>query len=145
MVGIFNQRPPLPRYGFTWDIELVLKYMNGLDSSTISIELLTYKLTALLALTAASRASELSMLDTRFLSKYHSVYVFKVKGVVKTQKPGKSLPKLEFFRFEENLSLCVCHTIDKYLERTKENRGNTNQLLLSVDTAWYGFTIDNKS
>ncbi|XP_066932297.1 integrase/recombinase xerD homolog [Clytia hemisphaerica] len=131
MVGIFNKRPPQPRYGFTWDVETVLRYINGLDSSTIDIKLLSLKLTVLLALTGASRASELNILDTKFLSKYSSVYIFELDGVTKTQKPGDSPTKIKLFRFQENLSLCVCHTIDEFLSRTKERRGTETRLLIS--------------
>ena len=131
MIGIFNERPPQPRYGFTWDVETVLRFINGLDSSKIDVKLLSLKLTVLLALTGASRASELSMLNTEFLSKYSSVYIFELDGITKTRKPGDPPTKVELFRFQENLSLCVCHTIDEFLSRTKERRGTETQLLIS--------------
>ena len=122
MTGIFNSRPPLPRYGFTWDVEIVLRYLNSLDTDVISDKLLSLKLTTLLGLAAASRASELSMLDIRFLSRYDSVYVFESVGITKTQKPDKTPTKLEFFKFQENLSLCVCHTLDIYIYRKNETK-----------------------
>ena len=61
--GVFNNRPPKPRYTFVWDVDKVLEYLKGLDSATLSDKLLTVKLTMLLSLTAASRCSELKYLD----------------------------------------------------------------------------------
>ena len=56
MTGIFNNRPPKPRYTFVWDIETVLNYLSELpDNLSLSIRVLSYKLSLLLSLTAASR------------------------------------------------------------------------------------------
>ena len=56
MTGIFNNRPPKPRYTFVWDIETVLNYLSELpDNLSLSIRVLSHKLSLLLSLTAASR------------------------------------------------------------------------------------------
>ena len=145
MIGIFNKRPPQPRYGFTWDVETVLRYINDLDSSKIDIKLLSLKLTVLLALTGASRASELNMLDTEFLSRYSSKYTFELEGITKTQKPGDRPTKMDLFKFQENLSLCVCHTIDEFLSRTKERRGAETRLLISYNKPFKRVSTDTIS
>ena len=33
MAGVFNLRPALPRYTFTWDVNVVLQYLNNLGPS----------------------------------------------------------------------------------------------------------------
>ena len=59
--GIFNSRPPQPRYSFTWDVSVVVKYIRGLGLNTsLSLKLLTQKLAMLWALTSAKRSSELA-------------------------------------------------------------------------------------
>ena len=52
LAGIFNERPPQPRYQQTWDVKLVLDYFENLndDNSLLSDKDLTEKLTMLLAL-----------------------------------------------------------------------------------------------
>ena len=58
ITGVYNNRMPQPRYTFIWDVEIVLQYLSNLHSEKgLSDKLLTFKLTMLLALTAASRAS----------------------------------------------------------------------------------------
>ena len=58
LTGVFNQKPPQPRYTFVWDVEIVLVYLktNMCDNSQLSDRDLTHKLTVLMALSSASRA-----------------------------------------------------------------------------------------
>ena len=57
MKGVFNSRPPQPRYAVTWDVGLVLNHIMSLGrNQDLSLKLLAYKLAALLALSNASRS-----------------------------------------------------------------------------------------
>ena len=77
ITGIFNCRPPKQKYTFIWDVEQVLTYIKSLPiDNSISTKDLTHKLTTLLALAAASRASEISSLDTKLMGKSPSCCVF---------------------------------------------------------------------
>ena len=70
MTGIFNKNLPKPRYTFVWDVEQVLVYLEKLPGNNeLSDRLLTLKLTMLLALTSASRCSEIKYLDIRYISR----------------------------------------------------------------------------
>ena len=58
LAGIYNKRPPQPRYTFIWDVDTLLRYLKSLPGDqSLSDRLLTFKLTSLLALTSAGRAS----------------------------------------------------------------------------------------
>ena len=132
MKGIFNQNPPVPRYSFIWDVEKVLLFIKSLPIDTsISDKMLSLKLVMLLALAAASRASEICHLDIRYLNKHDSGYTFTLTKLTKTRKPGSNLPVIKYFKFSEDLAICVCYTIDAYLERTRNWRKGESQLLLS--------------
>ena len=73
--GVFNERPPLPKYSSTWDVQVVLNYLKALGcNSDLSQKLLTWKAAMLLALTRPSRSADLSMLDLKTRS-------FKAEGV----------------------------------------------------------------
>ena len=48
MTGIFNSRPTLPRYNFTWDTNIVINFLKRLDYDNLSHKLLSYKVAALL-------------------------------------------------------------------------------------------------
>ena len=53
--GVFNTRPPQPRYNSTWDASIVLTWMEGLgENEDLSLSDLTLKLVMLLSLTRPS-------------------------------------------------------------------------------------------
>ena len=57
------QRPPLPKYQSTWSVETVIVYVKSLGKNeALSLKQITHKLAVLLALTTASRSSDLSLL-----------------------------------------------------------------------------------
>ena len=123
MSGVFNQRPPVPRYTFIWDVEKVLKFIKTLPADdSISDKMLTFKLTALLSLIAASRVSEITNLNIDYLAKHPTVYVFTFTKVSKSWKRGQKAPTMKFKIYDLDDSLCVCKTIDQYLERTESRR-----------------------
>ena len=60
MKGIFNLRPPVPRYQFTWDVKQVLSYLSShFPLRSLNLKMLTQKLVTLLALCTAQRAQTL--------------------------------------------------------------------------------------
>ncbi|KAJ8034638.1 hypothetical protein HOLleu_21560 [Holothuria leucospilota] len=54
--GIFNLRPPMPRYQETWDVKVVFRYLRTLSpASRLTLKQITLKLSMILALTSAQR------------------------------------------------------------------------------------------
>lgn len=86
----------------------------------------------LLALSSASRASEIGQLNISYMSKQPSYYSFTLSKPTKVQKPGDPFTNIKYFKFEENEKLCVCSTLDTYLKRTESRRKGENQLLLGI-------------
>ena len=55
--GMFHDKPPVPPYAITWNVDTVLKYLKTLHPvSELPLKSLTLKLAALLALASAQRA-----------------------------------------------------------------------------------------
>ena len=99
---IFNKRAPVPRYTFIWDVK-VLTYHSTLGMPEhLNDKILTLKTTMLLALTFSTRAH----------------YIFHFSKITKTAKEGKLRPPVQLTQLSDK-SLCACHYIDVYLERTK--------------------------
>ena len=63
--GVFNLRPPQPKYTFIWDVQTVLEYIevNWPVNNVLSDKLLSLKLSMLLALASASREIHIRHLD----------------------------------------------------------------------------------
>ena len=62
--GVYNIRPPQPRHSYTWDVDVVIKYLQSLgENNALPLKTLTQKLALLMALVGANRVSELQALD----------------------------------------------------------------------------------
>ena len=63
--GVFQSRPPLPRYSKTCDVNLVLQYIGSIgNTKELSLKNLTSELVMLVALTTAQRGQSLHLLVT---------------------------------------------------------------------------------
>ena len=131
MTGIFNSKPPLPRYTETWDVDQVLKHLVNLEeNNSLSLKVLSHKLVTLMALTSASRSSALHKLDTRSMQVSQKEVVFTITGLTKTRKVNDKPLVLTFTECEnEKLNVKTC--ILDYLERTRLLRENDTQFLIS--------------
>ena len=109
--GMFNQRPPAPKYQEVWDVGLVVKYIqDGPRTADLSLKELSKRTVTLLALCNASRASDIQALDIRFKRSVSDNMVFTIPGLTKTRRSGP--PKQVFFyAFQEAESLCPVKTI----------------------------------
>ena len=111
MRGVYNLRPPKPRYSVTWDVDAVVHYITNMgDNSNL-----------LMALVVASRVSELQALDLRFRVHKPDGVLFRLTGPTKTQKVG-SPPKEWFFGAFLEKQLCVVDCLKHYEEATRSHR-----------------------
>ena len=94
-----------------------------MDNKSLPNKNLILKLTMLLALTSASRASNIHHLDIPFMSLSEEKVVFNFPKLLKTWKKGRAPPKLEIFAFEKDTDLCVIQTLKVYLDTSQEWRG----------------------
>ena len=135
LAGIFNQRPPQPRYVFIWDVVIVLQYIrtHWYENSSLNDTDLTCKLTTLLALTTASRASMIQHLNTEFMVKDKDRYIFYFSKLHKSWRKGQVPPTITYFSFGEDKALHVVETLNEYINRSKPWRESNHekQLLLS--------------
>lgn len=133
--GCFNFKPPKVRYSCTWDVKTVLKFLYTLyPLEDLSLKCLTFKLIALIALTTAARAQSLSALDLKYMSydRRQCIIVFHIQKLLKTSRPGVSLPAIVLKRYEKP-ELCVVKTLLSYINRTKDVR-KTSSLFISFVT-----------
>ena len=104
--GIFNVRPPIPRYSSTWDVQLVLNFLQTQGKSeALPLKMLTKKF-FLLAITRPSRSADLSQLDTsRMRSGVNSVS-FIPSTLAMQSRHGKPIESFFFPSFPPNPILC---------------------------------------
>ena len=66
------------------------------------------------------------------MSKCFDKYVFQIQQLLKTSRPGVSLPKVVLYKFDKN-KRCVFHTLNEYIDRTHKIR-KSNRLFVSFKT-----------
>ena len=129
MRGIFNIKPSLPRYTTTWDVSVLLKYLESVDNAQSSLKELTFKLCTLIAILSGQRVQTLKALKVTnviFKDRHLSIYV---DSLLKQTRPGRHFKALEFEAYS-NPNLCVLRTLEIYLNRTSKIRGS-NELFIS--------------
>ena len=93
MTGIFNGRPTLPGYNFTWDTSIVINYLKGLNYDNLSHKLLSYKVAALLTILSGQRISTVHKfrLSQLHITKDIAIYLL-IPSLLKHAKPGRVIP-----------------------------------------------------
>ena len=88
--GVFNKRPPQPKYTVIRDISKVIDYLNTLgNNENLSTKIITLKLTTLLAILSSKRASEVTYLDIRHILFKENSVIFHFSKLANTWKKGK--------------------------------------------------------
>ena len=130
--GVFNKRPPQPKYTVIWDISTVIDNISTLgNNENLSTKIITLKLTTLLAILSSNRASELTYLDIRHIVFKENSVVFHFSKLTKTWRKGKSPSSFELKGFEK-AELCVIRCLRQYLMITDPLRSEkTTQFLIS--------------
>ena len=125
--GVSNARPPQPRYCSTWDINLVLRHiLNMGENSTLTNRDLSLKTVLLLAITSAHRGAELHLLTVNLVNIHNKHTTFQFYKKHKKTKPGEKPRPSSFHRSPGNPLLCPCHTLDAYINRSREWRIRDN-------------------
>ena len=132
MKGVFNERPCLPRYRTTWDVNLVLQYLKSLSPvKDISLKMLSKKLVMLFALLSAQRAQTLHLLDIHDMTLSYSKVTFQINNLVKQSRPGRHLDNIVITGYAPARRLCLITVLKEYLKRTLYCRGSETKLFIS--------------
>ena len=103
--GMFNNRPPKPRYSHTWEVSSVTTYLVSLGSNkSLSLKHLSWKLAMLFSLTCPERVSALTKLDLRHCHILPEGVEFMLPSPRKSGKADQ-LPKAFFARFPFQLQV----------------------------------------
>ena len=133
--GVFNLRPPQPRYTSTWDVSQVLAYLEGLgENSALPLQMITLKLVMLMALTRPTRAADLQQLDLRFRRYLPEGVKFQASGLAKQTRANKPIADFFFPGFTQKEKLCPVTTLKAYEKATEQFRKTEEQQKLFIAT-----------
>ena len=115
-------------YEVTWDVTKVLNYIDSLgESDSLSLQVLTWKLAMILALTRPSRSADLVRLDLRYRRHTPEGVVFQEPGYAKQSRQGKPRAEFSFPAFPSNSRLCPQQTLRAYERKTESFRTEGNE------------------
>jgi len=135
--AICNAKPPLPKYDTVWDATLVLNLFNSWhDNSDLSLQYLSFKLVALLALTTAQRVQTLSNIRISHITGSNSKEIF-IATKLKTSGPNRIQPSLLLTPYTKNKKLCVVRCLNSYIARTASLRSNEDFLFVSFQKPYH--------
>ena len=109
--GVFNLRPPQPRYTSTWGVSQVLVYLGLGENSTLPLQMITLKLVMLMALTRPTRAADFQQLDLRFKRYLPEGVKFQASGLAKQTRANKPIDDFFFPSFTQKEKLCRVMTL----------------------------------
>jgi len=136
--GVFNCRPPQPRYSQTWEVSQVLSYIKSLGpNEELSLKLISRKLVVLLALVLAHRCSDLGRLTLQGRKYSAEGAVLRCTGLAKQARPGKeeSLRPAVISHFLEDALLCPVLCLKAYERATASFRKKDSmQLFLAINS-----------
>ena len=128
MKGVFNKRPPLPKYSTTWSVGTVLTYLRSLgNNSDMSLKDLSHKLATLLALVTAGRLSDLVLLSVNHFTSTLEGLKFTLSGLSKQSRPNHMRPPIQVQKYGEDSFLCPVECFMAYVTRTNQFRSRDRQ------------------
>jgi len=131
--GLFRLQPPKPRYQYTWDVQILLDYVEQCwPLETTPLGALSRRLAVLLAVATAKRVDELLKIKVSNIHQTSSGFEIAIPDLIKTSRPGAPQPLLSLPFFPQNPKLCVPTTLSRYLEVTTPLRSQIDQLFLTT-------------
>ena len=117
MQGIFNSRPPQPKYSEIWEVSLVLDHIRSelRAPGELSLKDLSRKTVMLLALAMAARSSDLHLLDLRFMSDQSEFFQFQIAALTKTRRRGPPQEVTIKTLIDNDQSLCPVSILFGYM------------------------------
>lgn len=129
--GVNNFNPPKPRYTSFWDVNLVLNlFRRWGNNRDLTLFRISAKVTVLLLLLTAQRGQTIWRLNVSGLEFFPDRMVFKLKHLLKHNKPGDPLDTLQVPAYPSDELLCPVKTVKHYLRRTRDHRRGQDQMLL---------------
>ena len=145
--GIYNQRPTVPRYSETWDVNIVFKVLRQMSPvKDLSLKDLTLKLVMLMSLVTGHRGQSFFLLDLTCMHVGKSSYTFTFQVPLKNcTARGTVKPILRLRPYAPDRRLCVVTVLKEYLTRTAPLRGEVSRVLVSYQKPHLAVSRDTVS
>ena len=142
--GVFQNRPPLPKYQETWDVDTVLTLLDKWPhAEELTLQRLTYRTVMLLALLTGQRGQTIHNLTVDDVKLYDNKCVLVYSSLLKQSRPGVHVKPTEVECFA-NKKLCIVHHLKVYIQKTRDLRKD-RQLFISCGAPFKSVSRDTIS
>ena len=132
MKGIFHIKPVFPKTSFTWDVKVVIRFLEGLNNDRLTLRLLSVKVAILIVLTTGQRCQTLAAMNLRNMDLNRGNHVkIRIGELLKQSKPQHHLEELYIEAFKNNPSICVVNALNCYIQKTSSLRKNSNLFIIT--------------
>ena len=132
MKGVYELKPSFPKYVNTWDVNIVLHYLENMyPHDKLSLKQLSLKLVTLIALLSGQRCRTVHKLSMDCMQLSDTKCVFQICSVIKQTRKGNHLAPIELLAFAENEKLCVIKVLEEYIKKTRDLRKEERRLFVS--------------
>lgn len=135
MKGVFRTKPSLPKYDHTWDPNTVLDHLSKFyPNESLSLDYLSKKLVALLALSTGQRVQTLSLMRLSGIKVSNTKIEIVISDLIKTSAPNRPTPKIILPFFPHKDEICPAKTLSSYINATQNYRELplTDKLILTT-------------
>ena len=146
MKGVFESRPPTPKYNSIWDVSTVFKHQtNYYPNGTLSLKDLTFKVLMLLLLVSGQRGQSIHLLDHQHMKMEEDLCSFDVLQHTKTSRPWAPHTRIEIARYPPDKIICPYTCLREYIHRTQKLRGTETMLFISYVKPYKPVSRDTSS
>ncbi|XP_015606699.1 uncharacterized protein LOC107273237 [Cephus cinctus] len=131
--SVFRKRPPRARYEVTWDVNIVLRFIQT-ERGLVGRNLrgISEKTATLITLATAQRIQTLALININSITVTSRGAEIKIPDLVKISRIRGSQPNLVLHFFTKRPKICVANTTMEYLNITKEIRGQNKRLFMTT-------------
>ena len=129
--GVYELRPIRPRYNIIWDINIVLDFLkNFYPEDELSLDIITYKLVMLIALSTKQRAQTIHAISIDDIHIYSDCIVIPIYKLLKHTSRHNYKTQLTLSEYSDP-TICVARILKLYIKRTSSLRRDHRQLFIS--------------
>lgn len=147
MKGVYNQKPPIPRYKRIWDIDVVLLLLKEWSpADKLPLDKLTMKVVVLLLLVTGQRPQIFGGLRVDKMEVSANWFEFTVdNSCLKQGRLGYKLDPIKLVKYAPDKRVCIYRYLTVYLRRTLDHRAGHKQLILTCKKPYGPATINTIS
>uniref|UniRef100_A0ABD2WM07 Reverse transcriptase domain-containing protein n=1 Tax=Trichogramma kaykai TaxID=54128 RepID=A0ABD2WM07_9HYME len=139
--GISNQKPQKAKYNYIWSPKPAIEILSkNYPNEDLTLETLTKKVATLLVLTTAQRIQTLSKIEIENIEFHQDTLQIKVPSKIKTSGRNRYQPFINIKFFQDKPNICVAKTIQVYLNKTSELRGQCKTLFITHKKPFHAAT-----